>query len=182
MMKHQLMARIVSCLTVLIMLAITPSLAQNAGDPLSAGQKMQHSRVKDFILRAAEKMPEADYSFKPTPEVRSFGQILGHIADTQYLFAAPILGEQTASRDVEKTKTTKADLVQALKDAFAYSDKAYDGLKDAQAAEMVKFFGQDRAKLTVLSGNTAHDNEHYGNLVTYLRMKGLVPPSSEPRK
>jgi len=180
-MKHQLVARVVSCLTILILFAVTPILAQDA-DPLSAGQKMLHSMVKDYIVRAAEKMPEADYSFKPTPEVKSFGQILGHIADTQYLFAAPVLGEQAPSKEVEKTKTTKADIVQALKDAFAYSDKAYDGLKDAQAGELVKFFGGDRAKLTLLSFNTAHNNEHYGNLVTYLRIKGIVPPSSEPRK
>lgn len=182
MMKHKRIARLAACLTVLILLAVAPILAQDAADPLSAGQKMLHSMVKDYIVRAAEKMPEADYSFKPTPEVKSFGQILGHIADTQYLFAAPILGEQAPSKEVEKTKTTKAELVQALKDAFAYSDKAYDGLKDAQAGEMVKFFGRDRAKLTLLSFNTAHDNEHYGNLVTYLRIKGIVPPSSEPRK
>jgi len=180
-MKHQLVARVVSCLTILILFAVTPILAQDA-DPLSAGQKMLHSMVKDYIVRAAEKMPEADYSFKPTPEVKSFGQILGHIADTQYLFAAPVLGEQAPSKEVEKTKTTKADIVQALKDAFAYSDKAYDGLKDAQAGELVKFFGRDRAKLTLLSFNTSHNNEHYGNLVTYLRIKGIVPPSSEPRK
>jgi len=181
-MKHQSLVRFVSCLVVVALLAVFPILAQAAPDPLAAGQKMLHSMAKNNILRSAEKMPEEDYSFKPTPEVRSFGQILGHIADAQYLFASAVLGEQNPSPNVEKTKTTKADLIQGLKDAFAYSDKAYDGLKDAQAADMVKFFGQDRAKLTILSFNSLHDFEHYGNLVTYLRMRGLVPPTSEPRK
>jgi hypothetical protein len=82
---------------------------------------------------------------------------------------------------IEKSKTSKADLVKALNDAFAYCDKAYDGMTDAKAVETVKFFGGDRAKLTVLSFNNAHNDEHYGNLVTYMRIKGLVPPSSEQR-
>lgn len=181
-MKLHAVTRLVLCLTVLIAMFVPPILAQASPDPLAAGQKMLHSMAKNNILRSAEKMPEEDYSFKPTPEVRSFGQILGHIADAQYLFASAVLGEQNPSPNVEKTKTTKADLIQGLKDAFAYSDKAYDGLKDAQAADMVKFFGQDRAKLTILSFNSLHDFEHYGNLITYLRIKGLVPPSSEPRK
>ncbi len=181
-MRLHAVTRLVLCLTVLIAMFVTPILAQGAADPLSAGQKMLHSRIMDIVIRSAEKMPEENYSFKPTPEVRSFGQILGHIADAQYLFASAVLGEQNPSPNVEKSKTTKADLIQALKDASAYSDKAYDAVKDTQAADMVKFFGRDMAKLTVLSLNTMHDNEHYGNLVTYLRMKGLVPPSSEPRK
>jgi uncharacterized damage-inducible protein DinB len=156
--------------------------AQAPADPLSAGQKMLYTNGKNNLIRSAEKMPEENYSFKPVPEVRSFGQIIGHVADAQYLFCSAVLGEKNPAPNVEKTKTTKAELVQALKDAFAYSDKAYDAMTDAQAAQMIKFFGQDRAKLTVLSFNNVHNMEHYGNLVTYLRIKGLVPPSSEPRK
>jgi uncharacterized damage-inducible protein DinB len=156
-----------------------PAAAQN---PIAAGQKMLYSMIKDNIVRSAEKMPEANYSFKPTPEVRSFGQLIGHVADSQYLFCSVVLGKPNPAPGIEKSKTTKADLAQALKDAFAYCDPAYDALTDAQAAALVKFFGGDQAKVTVLAFNVAHDNEHYGNIVTYLRMKGLVPPSSEPRK
>ena len=153
-----------------------------AQNPVAAGQKMLYSMIKDNIVRSAEKMPETNYSFKPTPEVRSFGQLIGHVADAQYLFCSAVLGKANPAPGIEKSKTTKADLVQALKDAFAYCDPAYDALTDAQAAAVVKLFGGDQAKVTVLAFNTAHDNEHYGNIVTYLRMKGLVPPSSEPRK
>jgi len=113
--------------------------------------------------------------------VRSFGQLVGHIADAQYLFCSPVLGKPNPAPGVEKSKAAKADLVQALKDAFTYCDQAYDGMTDAQTAALVKFFGADQAKVTVLSFNTAHNNEHYGNIVTYMRMKGLVPPSSERR-
>ena len=155
--------------------------AQSTSDPLSAGNKGIYNMVKNNLVKAAEKMPEENYSFKPTPEVRSFGQIVGHVADAQYLFCSVVLGEKNPAPGIEKSKTTKADLVKALNDGFAYCDKAYNAMTDAQAAEMVKFFGQDRAKLTVLSFNSAHNDEHYGNLVTYMRIKGLVPPSSEQR-
>ena len=153
-----------------------------AQNPIAAGQKFLHTMIKANIIRSAEKMPEENYAFKPTPEVRSFGQLIAHVADAQYAFCSPVLGKSNPAPGIEKSKTTKADLVQAVKDAFAYCDAAYDGLTDAQAAELVKFFGGDQAKVTVLAFNTAHNNEHYGNIVTYLRMKGLVPPSSEPRK
>ena len=171
-------------LSLLLSLALTSVLlhAQSASDPLSAGNKGLYTTIKNNLVKSAEKMPEENYSFKPTPEVRSFGQIVGHVADAQYLFCSAVLGEKNPAPGIEKSKTTKADLVKALNDGFAYCDKAYNGMTDAHAAEMVKFFGQERAKLIVLSFNNAHNNEHYGNLVTYLRIKGLVPPSSEQRR
>ncbi len=152
-----------------------------AGNPLSDGQRMLYERVKGNILRSAEKMPEDKFGFKPVPEVRSFGQILGHIADTQRLFCAPILGEKYQASRIEQTKTHKAELVQALGKAFAYCDRAYNSMTDAQAAQIVKVFGSDQAKLTLMSFNTSHVNGHYGNLITYMRINGLVPPSSEAR-
>jgi len=156
--------------------------AQAPSDPLSAGNKVIYNIVKNNVTKAAEKMPEDNYAFKPTPEVRSFGQLVGHVADAQYSFCSAALGEKNPALGIEKSKTTKADLVQALNAAFAYCDKAYDGMTDAHAAETVKFFGGEHAKLTVLSFNNAHNDEHYGNMVTYMRIKGLVPPSSEGRK
>lgn len=139
--------------------------------------------VLSLITRSAEKMNAENYSFKPTPEVRSFGQIIGHIADAQYLFCAPVLGEKKApAPGVEKGKTTKAELLVALKTAFDYCDQAYKAITEPNASEKVSFFGGDRTNLSVLSFNTMHLYEHYGNLVTYMRLKGVVPPSSEPRK
>ena len=156
----------------------TTAFAQN---PIAGGQKFLYGMAKNNLIRAAEKMPEEHYAYKPTPDVRSFGQLVGHVADAQYLVCSPVLGKPNPAPGIEKGKTTKADLVQALKDAFAYCDGAYDGLTDAEAGALVKFFGRDQTKTTVLSFNTAHNNEHYGNIVTYMRMKGLVPPSSEKR-
>lgn len=156
-------------------------MAASAQNPMVEGQKFLNDMAKNNILRSAEKMPEENYSFKPTPEVRSFGQLLGHVADAQYLFCSAVLGKPNPAPGIEKSKTSKADLIAALKEAFAYCDSAYAGLTDAQLAEKVKFFGREHTKATVLSFNTAHNNEHYGNIVTYLRMKGIVPPSSERR-
>jgi len=148
-------------------------------NPISAGQKVFYMVVKTNVVKAAQKMPEENYGFKPTPDVRSFGQLIGHVADAQYLFCSLAMGEKNPAPGVEKSKTAKADLVQALQDAIAYCDKAYDGMTDARAAEVVKIFGRDGARLTTLTINTAHTDEHYGNIVTYMRLKGLVPPSSE---
>jgi uncharacterized damage-inducible protein DinB len=161
---------------VLILSAALP--AQNA-NPLSADVERAYSEVKNNILRSAEKMPAENYDFRPAPRVRTFGQILGHIAQEQYLyFCAPIKGEQK-SVDIERTRTTKSDLIAALKDSFAYCDSVYDKMTDAEATQIVNTGGSPSMKLRLLWMNIVHDESHYGNLVTYLRMKGIVPPSTE---
>ena len=102
------------------------------------------------------------------------------MADAQYTFCSIALGEKNPAPKIEQTKTSKADLIAALKDAFAYCDKSYDGMTDASATQMVTLFGGDTPKLGVLTVNNVHTIEHYGNLVTYLRIKNIVPPTSEP--
>ena len=157
------------------------AMAQSAApaNPFSFSAKGVYAIVKTNVVRAADKMPEANYSFKPTPDVRSFGQIVGHIADTQYLFCSMASGSSETGPSVEKNKTAKGDLVAALKEAFAFCDKVYDGMTDASGAQVIKFLGRDAPRLTALTFNAAHMDEHYGNIVTYMRLKGLVPPSSE---
>jgi uncharacterized damage-inducible protein DinB len=149
-------------------------------NPLSAHNKVIYGGVKAILLRSAEKMPEENYGFKPTDVVRSFGQIVGHVADTQYIFCSLVRGEKNPVPKIEQTKTSKADLIAALKDAFAYCDKAYDGMTDASAVQMVNLHGGDTPKLGALATNNVHSVEHYGNLITYMRLKNIVPPTSEP--
>jgi len=134
--------------------------------------------LSGVVIAAAEKMPEESYSFKPTPDVRSFGQLVGHLADSQYFFCSSVAGESKPPGGFE-SKTSKAELVAALKEAVAYCNKTYAGMTDAKGSEMMKMMNSDFAKLTVLSANTAHDYEHYGNMATYMRLKGIVPPTSE---
>jgi uncharacterized damage-inducible protein DinB len=169
--------------TAAVLAAIAPIMfGQETANPLTAGQKGFYAMVSRSVVGAAESMPEGDYAFKPTPEVRSFGQLVGHAADAQYMFCSKVTGEESPVKGIEKSKTSKADLVQALKDAVGYCSKAYGSITDAQAAQMTNMFGHDMAKLTVLTINTAHTDEHYGNMVTYLRLKGIVPPTSAPSK
>jgi uncharacterized damage-inducible protein DinB len=124
-------------------------------------------------------MPEAKYSFKPVDAVRSYGQIIGHVADANFMFCATAKGEKNPAEGKGYEKVAgKAALVQALKDAFAYCDAVYTW-PDAKFTDMAELFGTKMTRLGWLIMNVAHDNEHYGNIVTYLRINGLVPPSSQ---
>lgn len=149
-------------------------------DPLSAWNRHAYGIIQDLLLRSAEKMPEENYGFRPTEAVRSYGQIIGHLADSSYYFCSTARGEAYTSRQIEKTRTSKAELIASLKDAIAYCNTAYSGMTDAAATQTVTLFGNENTpRLAVLNVNEIHSMEHYGNLVTYMRMKGIVPPSSE---
>jgi uncharacterized damage-inducible protein DinB len=171
----------------LSMLAVTLACGaalRAQSNPLSVDARKDYTTVRDYFIRSAEKMPEASYGFKPTPEVRSFGQLVAHVADDQYNLCSPVKGEtrQAAYSELENTLTAKSDLLAALKKAFAYCDGAYGSLTDGSAADMVKFNKSTRPKLSMLNWNTWHTWEHYGNVVVYMRLKGLVPPSSETKR
>ena len=136
--------------------------------------------MTNYVTQAAEAVPESLYGYKPVATVRSFGQLIGHVAGAQYLICAAALGDPPrAEDDIEKSKTTKADLVAALKASTEYCGKAY-AQSDVTAQQRTQLFGQDQSRLYALGLNTAHNGEHYGNIVTYMRMNGLVPPSSRP--
>ncbi len=171
-----LLAAVITC-------ALLAGLAAAADttNPLVSSSKGFFSLMKDDVLRSAEKVPEADYSFRPTPEVRTFGQILAHIANAQFMMCGIATDGKPVRKDFEKTATTKAEIEAALKEGFTACDAVYQKLTDAEAAQTVPFFGRQSTKLGVLDFNIAHGFEHYGNLVTYMRMKGIVPPSSERR-
>jgi uncharacterized damage-inducible protein DinB len=170
----------VKLISIVMLTLLAEACALNAEDanPLSTEARQAYTEVKNNILKSAGKMPEENYSFKPAPRVRSFGQLLGHVAEEQYFFCGSVKGEQKAV-DVERAKTSKADLVAALEDSFAYCDAVYDRLTDAAAIQMVKVGQSQHTRLRMVWGNTVHDTSHYGNIVTYLRIKGLVPPSTE---
>ncbi|HEX6040471.1 DinB family protein [Longimicrobium sp.] len=169
-------------LLLLLALLPAPALAQGgaAADPSSAVGAVApiYAQVRGYLLAAAEQMPDADYGFKPTPQVRSFGQLVGHVANAQYAICAAALGETSPAQQNFEQTTDKAALVAALRASSEYCDRAYAQSDDA-ALQMTQLFGGQRTRLGVLVLNTSHNFEHYGNLVTYLRLKGLVPPSSQ---
>lgn len=170
------MKRVLIGTAALLVTAIsTPAFAQN---PYTAAAKAQFDMVKANLSKTAAKVGEDVYAFKPTPEVRSLGEILGHVADSNFGICAAAAGEKAPQSGFEK-KTAKADIVKGLNDSIAYCDKVIASLDDTKGAATVQFFTGPTPKLAVINFNTGHCNEHYGNLVTYMRLKGIVPPSSE---
>jgi uncharacterized damage-inducible protein DinB len=161
--------------------------AQAPANPISDGIRGGWNSAKRNMLASAKVMPEAKYSFKPVDTVRTFGQILAHVAGANYVFCAAARGETKPpfSEDhFEQNMKTSADAIKALQDSIAYCDAAYTALTDASAAQMIKapFGDGQQPRAVALMGNTNHNTEHYGNLVTYLRINGLVPPSSAPSR
>src|SRR5258705_3323066 len=171
--------------TLFMVLAAAPLLAQQPQGAPSPNASVTAAKgvwqiAHGFVARSAEQMPESLFAFQPTKEVRTFGQLIGHVADSQYAFCAAALGEKSpVTISHEKSTTSKAALVQAVKDAGTYCQRAY-AMTDAASAAQVEFFGMKMSKLGVLILNASHDYEHYGNMVTAFRLKGMVPPSSQP--
>jgi uncharacterized damage-inducible protein DinB len=161
--------------------ALSPSMAKVA--------KSMHATIRRNIADAADAMPAADYGFKPTLEVRSFAQLIGHVANANVFFCSQAKGEAPPlTTDFEKV-TDKVALVKGLKDSLAYCDGVYAATTDAGFGQAVTMPGPNGGTRTtrgaVLVFNTTHNNEHYGNLVVYLRLKGHVPPSTartQPQK
>ncbi len=169
------------------LLALTPAalIAQAATappaapDPLVTSVQVAAAHVTKMFAQAAEQMSEEDYAFKPTPEVRSFGQLLGHVAETNYWFCSSAMGEKAPVSDIEKTKTTKADIQRTLRESFAYCDRAYAAMSDrAQANMMRQFHGNPFPAVALLNFRTYHSLLHWGNAITYMRLRGKVPPSA----
>ena len=155
----------------------------SSADPIASSVRTAWNNAKRNLTRSAELMPEGDYAFRPVATVRTFGQILAHVAGANYVFCSAAKGEKSphAEEAFEKTATTRAQIIKVLNDSIAYCDTAYAALDDRRAAETVDLaFGMGKgARALPLMQNTGHLQEHYGNLVTYFRVKGMVPPSSQ---
>ncbi len=144
-----------------------------------AEAKQRFGTVRDNIVKAAEAMPEESYSYKPTPDIRSFGALMGHIADAQ---AGICGGASGKPKPVGASKmTAKADLVAALKESAAACDAAFEGTTEANAADPASMGQMKSSRLGLLEYNTGHDLEEYGYAAVYLRMKSVVPPTSAGR-
>lgn len=155
-------------------------------NPLSTWLRNAYKINRNFLVQSAEKMPEQDYNMRPGPQmvVRTYGQIIGHLANFNYLWCSEAQGKKNPAvgKDFEKV-TTKAGLVQALQGALHYCDGVYDALTDASGMQMIEVTTEGGRKTRMprfaqLILNYAHNNDHYGNLVTYMRIKSIVPPST----
>jgi len=167
-----------------IVLAASAAAAQPPQGPVGTAQGLQRSyaQTKNNITASAEKMPEADYFFKPTPDIRGYGQLWAHVADAQF-------GQCSGAKGVPNPRqgqpsfealTTKAEIVKAVADSFAFCDDVFSSLTDASAAEMISNGrGGQQSRVVALLGVLGHDSEMYGIGTVYLRLKGQIPPSTE---
>jgi uncharacterized damage-inducible protein DinB len=171
------MKRSIPLLVAILGLSVSPLFAQSQSASTADAIRQQYNVVKNNLLKAADKMPDDGYDFKPTPEERSFGGWIAHVADAQTAGCSRVLG--TPKTPSAGSKTSKSDLVAALKDSFDTCDAAYSALNDSNASDTVQSFRGPTTRLASLAGNVAHDNECYGSIAVYLRLKGIVPPSSE---
>jgi len=149
---------------------------------LSGNLVRGYQNVQRNLLEAAEKMPEASYSFKPTPEIRPFGQLVAHVALSQFGTCSALKGERDTGPhhdDKEEATLDKTKLIALLKESTAYCDPLLTSLKDEDLTVLVKAGNNQVAKGLFLAGTNTHGNEMYGTMAVYLRLKGLVPPTTE---
>jgi uncharacterized damage-inducible protein DinB len=160
-----------------------------AANPMSTWLRNAYTGNRNNIVRTAEKMPEENYGMRPgsQQEVRTFGQQIAHVANFNFLWCSQAKGEKNpnAGNALDKL-TSKAELMKALNDAFAYCDGVYAGLTDAAGAETIDITQENgrqtrNLRMGLLTLNYGHNNEIYGSMVIFLRMKNIVPPASEPR-
>jgi len=177
----------VLCLTSLALPALAQTSDAGADQALSISlastAKAMHASIRRNLAEAAEAMPADGYGFKPTPQVRSFAQLIGHVTNANLLFCSAAKGAPFPSKTNAETLTTKEAALKALTDALTYCDGAFEGLTDSSFTERVTLAGlgnkpTETTRGATLMFNTTHDNEHYGNIVVYLRLKGIVPPST----
>jgi len=162
--------------------------APDPNNPLSAWLRNAYMGNRNNIVRTADKMPEENFGMRPgaQPEVRTFGQQVAHVATYNFLWCSQAKGEKNPSPGNLEKLTSKADIMKVLNDAFTYCDGVYNALTDASGAEVVDITQENgrqtrSLRMGLLTLNYGHNNEIYGSMVVYLRMKNIVPPASEPR-
>lgn len=154
-----------------------PAFGQGTGIP--AEVQKAYAGVKANVLKAADKMPAEDYTYKPTADIRTFARVVNHVTEAQFAICGGFNNSEGATKKAPPETADKATIVAALKASYDECDKAYAGLTEANMAEVIKAGPFTRSRLGMLWGNVSHDNEQYATLALYMRLKGLVPPSSE---
>lgn len=163
-----------------VLLAMPVQATAQTANPLTANARIQLGGLSGFVIRSAEKIPDDLYSFRATSEVRSIAELFGHVADALFSMCSTAAGTKPPRSGIEKTVIKKPELIAALKEGVSYCNTVFDGMTDQKGTETVPFYFGPTPRLSVLYFAVTHTYEHYGNLVTYMRLKNIVPPSSEP--
>lgn len=179
------MKRSITLAAVLMLAATAGAYAQEAAQKASSanaatmGMSSIYNVSKGYLLKAADQIPADKYGFQPTKDVRTIGQLIGHVADAQHYFCSTIEGKPSSGEQPSNEKlATKDELVSALKKSFDYCDAVLAKVPDADLVKPVTLFGRPANIAAAITVNASHNFEHYGNLVTYMRMNGMIPPSS----
>ncbi len=179
---------VISLVSTLAGIAYAQPVQPSQANPLSTWLRNAYMGNRNNIARTAEKMPEENYGMRPgtQEDVRTFGQQVTHVARFNFLWCSQAQGEKNPAPENLEKLTAKADIMKALNDAFSYCDAAYSSLTDASGAEVIETTLENgrqikNLRMGLLTLNYGHNNEIYGSMVVYLRMKNLVPPASEPR-
>ena len=173
------MKRSLRLLVLLLLILPVAAAAQDGEDPVMQSTRQLYEAGKGFVMGTAEQSPEEDYAYRPAESVRTLGQLLGHVADVHFLTCSIALGEQNPNTaSVEQSNPGKTEMIASLRRSYEYCDRAY-ALSSMELGAAAELFGQPTSRFHALSLNVSHDFEHYGNMVTYVRLRGRVPPSSQ---
>ena len=181
---------ILGCVFVYVTLPVASAQTTDAGyddelsPSLAGGAKAMHAAIRRNLAETAQNMPADEYAFRPTPELRTFGQIIGHLIKANFFFCAQAAGEKSPAAGDYEQITDKAALVKALNDSLLYCDRVYAAASEANFMQPVQIAlvngtgSSNTVRGAVLMYNIAHNNEHYGSLAVYMRLKGHIPPST----
>jgi uncharacterized damage-inducible protein DinB len=174
-----------SCITAITAFALTtvliaPAFAAQASPSQTYGKLI--SGQAEEVISAAEAMPADKYNFAPTggdfKGVRTFAQQITHIASAQYFFFGGFGTKPTIDPKSLDKLTSKDDIVKALKDSFAFAQQAAGTITAENAFEEIAEKDGTNTRAGITAFSLAHTNDHYGQMVVYLRMNGIVPPAS----
>jgi len=168
--------------TAIALLAIAGSVLRAQSPAPTTGPASEvlrsYSTLKPNVIKAAEKMPDADFQFKPTEDIRTFARVVNHITEAQFRTCGTLNGSKDIAKPPADT-ADKATIVAALRASYDECDKAYMALTDSNITEIITLGQNKRSRIGMAWGNVSHDNEQYAELSTYLRLKGIAPPTSE---
>ena len=179
-----------SLLCLLCLLSLPLSAAAQTSDAgfnealsgsIASGVKNMHATIRQNLADAAQSMPAEDYAFKATAQVRSFAELVGHVVNANFFFCSQAKGEAPPNKENFERVTDKAAMVKGMNEAMKYCDEVYNTTTDANFNQLVTMAGpakKQASRGSVLTFNVAHNNEHYGNIVVYMRLKNHVPPST----
>ena len=173
--------RLLYCFVLVVAMALTAAQSQAADNQVVGPLRTQWENTKNLIVGMAEAIPEAKYDYKPTPEVRSFREQLVHLAGENHTYMGTAAGDKPMDRAAFEGLKSREEIIQALKDSYDNGTKFLATLTDEKALEAIPFRNGQMPRWAIIMANLMDNMDHYGNLVVYVRLNGMVPPRTASR-